>query len=69
MLDRRGHGRSATVSEIAGGTPGVHSIEGYVEVQGLTFPTVRRIYPHRPDGASLSGPLMVSIDLSDIRLR
>lgn len=54
--------------EIAGNTPGAHYIDGYVEVQGLQFPTVRRIYPRQPDGASLPEPLVVSIDLSGIRL-
>ncbi|OYW34741.1 MAG: hypothetical protein B7Z41_01190 [Rhizobiales bacterium 12-66-7] len=54
--------------EIAGNTPGAHYIDGYVEVQGLMFPTVRRIYPRQPDGTSLPEPLVVSIDLSVIRL-
>jgi len=54
--------------EIAGNTPGAHYIGGYVEVQGLRFPTERRIYPRQPDGTSLAEPLVVSIDLSDIRL-
>ncbi len=54
--------------EIAGNTPGAHYIGGYVNVQGLMFPTERRIYPRTPDGTSLPEPLVVSIDLSDIRL-
>jgi hypothetical protein len=54
--------------EIAGNTPGAHYIGGYVNVQGLMFPTERRIYPRLPDGSSLSEPLVVSIDLSDISL-
>lgn len=54
--------------EIAGNTPGAHYIDGYVEVQGLKFPTIRRIFPRQPDGQAMAEPLVVSIDLSDIRL-
>lgn len=54
--------------EIAGNTPGAHYIGGYVDVQGLKFPTERRIFPRQPDGNSISEPLVVSIDLSDIKL-
>ncbi|WP_165225929.1 hypothetical protein [Affinirhizobium pseudoryzae] len=54
--------------EIAGNTPGAHYIDGYVEVQGLKFPTIRRIFPRQPDGQAMAEPLVVSIDLADIRL-
>lgn len=54
--------------EIAGDTPGAHYISDYVEVQGLKFPTKRRIFPRGPDGQSMPEPLVVSIDLSDISL-
>ncbi len=54
--------------EIAGNTPGAHYIGGYIEVQGLKFPTERRIYPRQPDGYRLPEPLVVSIHLSEIRL-
>jgi hypothetical protein len=55
--------------EIAANTPGAHFVGGYVEVQGLKFPTERRIYPRQPDGSSLPEPLVVSIDISNIELR
>jgi len=54
--------------EIAGDTPGAHYVSDYVEVQGLKFPTKRRIFPRGPDGQSMPEPLVVSIDLSDINL-
>lgn len=54
--------------EIAGGTPGAHYIDAYVEVSGIKFPTVRRIYARQTDGSVNRDPLVVSIDLSDIRL-
>ncbi|KAA0073970.1 hypothetical protein [Tardiphaga sp. P9-11] len=54
--------------EIAGNTPGAHYVSEYVEVQGFKFPTSRKIFPRGPDGKSLPAPLVVSIDLSDIKL-
>jgi hypothetical protein len=54
--------------EIAGNTPGAHYISEYTDVDGIKFPTRRRIFPRQPDGNSLDEPLVVSIDLSDIRL-
>lgn len=54
--------------EIAGNTPGAHYVGQYVEVQGIKFPTERRIFPRGPDGQSLKEPLVVSIDLSRIEL-
>ena len=54
--------------EIAGNTPGAHYVSDYVEVQGFKFPTTRRIFPRGPDGTAMSDPLVVSIDLSEIKL-
>ncbi len=54
--------------DIAGGTPGAHFISDYVSVEGIAFPTRRRIYPRQDDGQTMSEPLVVSIDLDDIRL-
>ncbi len=52
--------------EIAGNTPGAHYISGYADVDGILFPTRRRIYPRQTDGQSLPEPLVVSIDLDNI---
>jgi len=54
--------------EIAGGTPGAHYVDGYVEVSGIKFPTVRRVYGRQPDASVNRDPLVVSIDLSNIQL-
>ncbi|AGB75519.1 MULTISPECIES: hypothetical protein [Rhizobium] len=54
--------------EISGNTPGAHIIEDYAEVSGIKFPTKRRIYARQPDGSFGTDPLVVSIDLSNIRL-
>lgn len=54
--------------EISGNTPGAHIIEDYTEVSGIKFPTKRRIYARQPDGSFGIEPLVVSIDLGNIRL-
>ncbi|MDH2402510.1 hypothetical protein QCM77_21455 [Bradyrhizobium sp. SSUT18] len=54
--------------EIAGNTPGAHLIDDYIEVSGIRFPTERRIFARQPDGSFSTEPLVVSIDLSNIRL-
>lgn len=54
--------------EIAGNTPGAHMIDDYQEVSGIKFPTKRRIFARQPDGTFNADPLVVSIDLSNIRL-
>jgi hypothetical protein len=55
--------------EIAGGTPGAHYIDDYVEISGIKFPTVRRIFARQVDASVNREPLVVSIDLSNIQLR
>jgi hypothetical protein len=52
--------------EIAGGTSGAHYLSEYQDVGGIKVPTKHRIFPRSPDGQSLSEPLIVSIDLSEI---
>jgi len=54
--------------EIAGNTPGAHLVGDYVEVSGIKIPTKRRIFARQPDGGFNEEPLVVSIDLSNIRL-
>ena len=54
--------------EIAGGTPAAHYMSSYVEVSGIKFPTVHRIFARQPDASVDRDPLVVSIDLSNIRL-
>lgn len=54
--------------EIAGSTPGAHYVSNYQEVEGIRFPTRRRIFPRQPDGRPFRDMLVVSIDLSGIEL-
>jgi hypothetical protein len=43
--------------EITGGTLGAHYIDGYVEVSGIKFPTVRRIFARLADGGVNRDPV------------
>ncbi|CUX70427.1 conserved hypothetical protein [Agrobacterium sp. NCPPB 925] len=54
--------------EIAGNTPGAHIIDRYEDVSGIKFPTRRRIHARQPDSSFTTDPLVVSIDLWNIRL-
>lgn len=55
--------------EIAAGSGASHYLADYVEIDGLRFPTSRRVHPRMPDGAILYEVNLVSIDLSDYALR
>jgi hypothetical protein len=52
--------------EIAGGSAAAHYISDYTNAAGIMVPTRHRIFPRQPDGQSLSEPLLVSIDVSEI---
>ncbi len=54
--------------DVAGGTRAAHLISDYVEVQGLRFPTRRRVFMRNEDGTFRSEKTLVSVDLSDFRL-
>jgi hypothetical protein len=45
-----------------------HYIDAYVEVSGIKFPTVRRVFSRQEDGSIIREPLVISIDLSNIQL-
>jgi len=52
--------------EISGGTTAAHYVSDYEDVSGVRLPTKHRIFPRTPDGQSLTEPLIVSIDVSDV---
>jgi hypothetical protein len=52
--------------EIAGNNAAAHYISDYTQVAGIMVPTKHRILPRATDGQSLSEPLLVSIDISEI---
>jgi len=54
--------------DIAGGSPGAHYVDGYTEVSGIKFPSVRRVFVRQDDVGFRQEPVIVSIDLSDIQL-
>jgi hypothetical protein len=55
--------------DVAGGFPAAQYVHDIVEVQGLRFPTRRRAYLRGPDLRPVRDLLLVSIDLSNFRLR
>ena len=52
--------------EISGATSAAHYLSAYTDAAGIRMPTTHRIFPRGPDGRSLTEPLVVSIDLSEI---
>jgi hypothetical protein len=52
--------------EIAGNNPAAHYISDYMQVAGIMLPTKHRILPRAADGQSVSEPLLVSIDVSEV---
>jgi len=53
--------------EIAGDSPGAHYLADYVTIDGLEFPTRRRVYAVGPDGKPMPDVMTVSVDLSNFR--
>lgn len=54
--------------DIAGRGRAAHLISDYVDVQGLLFPTRRRVFMRNADGTLQFDKMPVSIDLSDFEL-
>jgi hypothetical protein len=53
--------------DVSGGFAGAQLVFDYTEVQGIKLPTKRRAYRCGTDDRPIVDPVMVSIDLSDIR--
>jgi hypothetical protein len=54
--------------DVAGRGRAAHLISGYIDVQGLLFPTRRRVFLRDADGTILFDQMAVSIDLSEFAL-
>ena len=54
--------------EIVGNSPGAHYVYSYQNVSGLLMPTKRRVFARQQDNTPSLDTLVISIDLSDIRL-
>jgi hypothetical protein len=65
-LNLRRHDYNA---DVFGGTPTAHYSADPATVDGLVFPTRRRVVPRRADGTTPAGPVLVAIDLGSIKLR
>jgi hypothetical protein len=53
-------------TEVSGGSPAAHYVHEYQEFSGILVPTKRRVLGRRPDGTSIPGPEIVTIDLSEV---
>lgn len=55
--------------DIAGGSPAAHYLSNYMEIEGVMIATRRDVFIRAEDNTAVkSGPLLVSIDLSEIVL-
>jgi hypothetical protein len=51
-----------------GGAPGLNYASDYREVDGIIFPTKRRVYAYKGNYQLVKGPLLVNIDMAEIAL-
>ncbi len=55
--------------DVLGGADGAHYIGAYQTIDGVRVPTRRRVLPRGPDNRKVPEPVLVSIDLADVRFR
>jgi hypothetical protein len=55
--------------DILGGATGLNYASDYREVEGIVFPTKRRIYAYEGDYQLVPEPLLVSIDMGEITVK
>jgi hypothetical protein len=55
--------------DIAGGFEAAQHVSAYIEANGICLPSKRKAYTRRTDRRVNLGPLMVSIDISDVHFR
>jgi len=55
-------------TEVLGGTPAAHYVDGYEETSGIRFPTRRKVLRRLPDGTASPEPLIVTIALSEVEV-
>ena len=53
--------------DVAGGFGAAQLVSDYIEVDGIRLPSKRRAYRRGPDRSPIFDPLMVSIDIGDVR--
>lgn len=54
--------------DILGGATGLNFASDYINVEGIMFPTKRRVYAYEGDYQIVKDPLLVNIDISKISL-
>ena len=54
--------------DVLGGAPGLNYASDYREVDGIIFPTKRRVYAYKGDYQLVKEPLLVAIDMVEIVL-
>jgi hypothetical protein len=64
LLLRRRHDYNV---DVAGGFDAAHLVYDYIEADGIRLPSKRRAYTRGPDRRPVLEPLMVSIDICDVR--
>jgi hypothetical protein len=53
--------------DILGGSAGAHFIHDYREFDGIMVPTRRRVFPLGHDNKKLPEPVLITIDITDVR--
>lgn len=53
--------------DVAGGFAATQRVYDYLETNGIWYPTKRRVFARGPDDRVIEDPVMVSIDLSNVR--
>ncbi|MFF0044354.1 hypothetical protein ACFYRG_51010 [Streptomyces mirabilis] len=53
-------------ADVLGAPPAAHYTDAHTTASGLVFPTRRYVVPAKADGRSLPGPVLVTIDLTEI---
>lgn len=66
-FDERGllHRHDYTATVVSRLAAAAHLCDEHIEADGLIFPTVRRVVPRGPGGRALSGPTLISLQVSD----
>ena len=54
--------------DVLGGAPGLNYASDYRDVDGIVFPTKRRVYARASDGRPVKEPLLIKIDMAEITL-
>jgi hypothetical protein len=54
--------------DVLGGAPGVNYASDYREVDGIMFPTKRRVYAYKGNYEPVVEPLLVDIEMAEIAL-